>query len=507
MDFSLTTVPPERQALPCVVAGVFAKRRLSEAASRLDHASRKAITGLLKRGDLEGRLGQTLLLHDLPGIAAERVLLVGCGPDEEWNEHKFREVIAKTGAVLAETGVTEAVSFLTDLPVPQRDLYWRLRQSVEVADATAYRFDRLKSKKDTPEQRLAGMRLSVPSALEDSKLSRAIMEGQAIARAVRLAKDLANSPSNYCTPAHLAAQAKAIQKAHPAVKVRVLDGAQMKRLGMGALLGVARGSHEPPLLITLEYRGTRVSKPPAVLIGKGVTFDSGGISIKPAAAMDEMKYDMAGAASVLATLQAVAELKSAQNVVGIVPATENMPDGNAIKPGDVLTSLSGQTIEVLNTDAEGRLILCDALTYAERFKPEVVIDIATLTGACVIALGAHASGLLGNDEGLCQSLLAAGTTSGDRVWQLPLWEDYQKALDSPFADMANVGGREAGTITAACFLSRFTKKLKWAHLDIAGTAWRSTNKKGATGRPVPLLVQFLLDRAGHGEIKSDGDAS
>ncbi|MGH8572879.1 MAG: M17 family peptidase N-terminal domain-containing protein, partial [Gammaproteobacteria bacterium] len=263
MDFSLTTAPPERQALPCVVAGVFAKRRLSEAAARLDHASSKAITGLLKRGDLEGRLGQTLLLHDLPGIAAERVLLVGCGPEEEWNEHKFQEVIAKTGAVLAETGVTEAVSFLTDLPVPQRDLYWKLRQSVEVADATAYRFDRLKSKKDTPEQRLAGMRLSVPSALEDSKLSRATVEGQAIARAVRLAKDLANSPSNHCTPAHLAAQAKAIQKAHPAVKVRVLDGAQMKRLGMGALLGVARGSHEPPLLITLEYRGTRASAPPA----------------------------------------------------------------------------------------------------------------------------------------------------------------------------------------------------------------------------------------------------
>jgi leucyl aminopeptidase len=505
MDFSLATGSPERQQADCIVAGVYAKRRLSEAAARLDSASRKAITGVLKRGDLEGRLGQTVLLHDLPGIASERVLLVGVGPEDELGEHKFREVVAKTGAALAETGVGAAVSYLTDLPVLERDLYWKLRQSVEGAEATAYRFDRLKSKKDTPEQRLTSMRLAAGGAEGDTRHARAIAEGQAIAGAVKLAKDLANLPSNHCTPAHLAAEAKALQKAHPAIKVRILNGDQMKRLGMGALLGVARGSHEPPLLIALEYRGTRASVPPAVLVGKGVTFDSGGISIKPAAAMDEMKYDMAGAACVLATLKAVAELNLTQNVVGIIPATENMPGGNAIKPGDVLTSLSGQTIEVLNTDAEGRLILCDALTYAERYKPDVVIDIATLTGACVIALGAHASGLLGNDETLCRALLAAGDTSGDRAWRLPLWEDYQKALDSPFADMANVGGREAGTITAACFLSRYTKNFKWAHLDIAGTAWRSSNKKGATGRPVPLLVQFLLDRAGDGH-EADGDA-
>ncbi len=505
MDFTLTSTSPEREAVACIVCGVFAKRRLSDAAQRLDEGSRKALSGILKRGDLEGRLGQTLLLHDLPGLGAERVLLVGCGPETEWNGQKFREVVAKTGAVLAETGVSQAASYLTELPVPEHDLYWKLRQSVEILDATTYRFDRLKSKKDAPEPRLAAMRLAVPAAREAAGLGRAITEGQAIARAVRLAKDLANAPGNHCTPSHLAAEAKAIQKAHPAVKVRVLDSEQMKRLGMGALLGVARGSHEPPLLITLEYRGTRASVAPVLLVGKGVTFDSGGISIKPAAAMDEMKYDMVGAASVLATLHAVAEMGLAQNVVGIIPATENMPGGSAVKPGDVLTSLSGQTIEVLNTDAEGRLILCDALTYGERFKPEVVIDIATLTGACVIALGAHASGLLGNDEALCRSLLAAGVKSGDRAWQLPLWEDYQKALDSPFADMANVGGREAGTITAACFLSRFTKSQKWAHLDIAGTAWRSTNKKGATGRPVPLLVQFFLDRENGDRRGGDGN--
>jgi leucyl aminopeptidase len=263
---------------------------------------------------------------------------------------------------------------------------------------------------------------------------------------------------------------------------------------MGALLSVARGSRQPAKLIVMEYRGGAKNQKPIVLVGKGVTFDSGGISLKPGEAMDEMKYDMCGAASVIGTMSACAELQLGLNMVGIVPATENLPDGQATKPGDIVTSMSGQTIEILNTDAEGRLILCDALTYAGQFDPDVVIDVATLTGACIIALGHHPAGLLGNHNPLINDLLNAGKTSGDRCWELPLWDDYQEQLDSNFADMANIGGREAGTITAACFLSRFTRDYDWAHLDIAGVAWKSGKEKGATGRPVPLLTRYLLDR-------------
>ena len=336
--------------------------------------------------------------------------------------------------------------------------------------------------------------MSIPAKQAVASGNKAIREGQAIAQGVNLAKDLANLPSNHCTPAYLAEQAKGLQKTYTSIKVKVLDEAQMKKLGMGALLAVARGSREPPKLIILEYKGAEPDKRPIALVGKGVTFDSGGISIKLAASMDEMKFDMSGAASVLGTLAALAELALPLNVVGIIPSTENMPGGNAVKPGDIVKSLSGQTIEILNTDAEGRLILGDALTYAERYKPAVVIDIATLTGACVVALGQHASGLFSNHEPLGEALLAAGKKSGDRAWRLPLWEEYQKQLDSSFADMANIGGREAGAITGACFISRFTKRFKWAHLDIAGTAYRTGNKKGATGRPVPLMVQYLLDQ-------------
>jgi len=309
-----------------------------------------------------------------------------------------------------------------------------------------------------------------------------------------LTKDLGNLAPNICTPAYLAKQAKDLAKSHK-LKVTVLEEKDMEKLGMGSLLSVAQGSEQPAKLIVLEYQGLSKKDNPIVLVGKGVTFDTGGISLKPAAEMDEMKFDMSGAASVLGTLQAVAEMKLPVNVVGIIPATENMPSGKATKPGDVVTSLSGQTIEVLNTDAEGRLILCDALTYAERYNPKVVIDIATLTGACVIALGNFTTGLLSNDDKLAQALLAAGEHAGDRAWQLPLWDEYQDLLKSNFADIANIGGRAAGTITAACFLSRFTKKYRWAHLDIAGTAWKSGKEKGSTGRPVPLLTQFLIDQS------------
>jgi leucyl aminopeptidase len=495
MEFSITSIAPEKQRSPCVIVGVFAAHRLSPAAARLDNASKGAIMKIIKRGDLEGKLGQSLLLHHLPGIQAERVLLVGCGEEKELNGMKFREIVAKSVSVLNEIGTEEATSYLTEIPVADRDMYWKMRQAVEVASDGIYRFDQLKSKKENVKRLPKAMQLHVEGKEESPRGEQAVREGQAIAKGVALAKDLANLPSNHCTPTYLAEQARGLQKAHPAIKVQVLNDAQMRKLGMGALLAVAQGSREPSKLIVLEYKGAGRTEKPVALVGKGITFDTGGISLKPAASMDEMKYDMSGAASVLGVFSALAELKLPINVVGLIPTTENMPGGNAIKPGDIVKSLSGQTIEILNTDAEGRLILCDALTYAERYKPSVVIDIATLTGACVVALGAHASGLLSNHEPLAADLLKAGQTSLDRAWQLPLWDDYQKQLDSPFADFSNVGGKEAGTITAACFLSRFTRKFHWAHLDIAGTAWRAGNKKGATGRPVPLLVQYLLDQA------------
>jgi leucyl aminopeptidase len=367
---------------------------------------------------------------------------------------------------------------------------------VEAMHAVTYRFDQFKSKKDTNTRTPKRIQFHSQDEADTTVTHKAIKHGEALAKGMHLTRDLANLPANHCTPTDLAKSAKKLQNQYPGIKTKVLDEAEMKKLGMGSLLAVAAGSAQPAKLIVLEYKGSRRAGAPIALVGKGVTFDTGGISIKPAAAMDEMKFDMSGAASVLGTMTAVAELKLPLHIVGLIPATENMPGGKAVKPGDVVTSYSGQTIEILNTDAEGRLILCDALTYAERYKPQAVIDIATLTGACVIALGAHASGLLSNDDELARALLDAGTEAQDRAWQLPLWDEYQKQLESPFADMANIGGREAGTITAACFLSKFAKKFKWAHLDIAGTAWRSGAKKGSTGRPVPLLFQYLLNVAG-----------
>lgn len=504
MEFTIIGGAPDKQRVPCVVAGVFDKRKLAETAAQLDQASHHYIRRIIKRGDLDGRCGQTLMLHQIPGTAAERILLIGCGPKNELSDNKYREIVAKAVTTLNDAGVTEAASYLAEIPTPDRGLDWKVRQLVETAESTLYRFDRLKSKPDASAAVLRSLRVAIANPRDASAAKESLREGRAIAAGVRLAKDLANLPSNHCTPAYLADEARRLQKRYAALKVEVLGVAQIKRLRMGAFLAVARGSREPPAMIIVQYRGAPAAQAPVALVGKGITFDSGGISIKPAAAMDEMKYDMCGAASVLGTLRAVAELRLPINLVGLIPATENMPGGNAVKPGDIVTSLSGQTIEILNTDAEGRLVLCDTLTYARRFKPAVVIDIATLTGACVVALGQHASGLLSNHEPLAAALLAAGGRSGDRAWQLPLWEDYQKQLDSRFADFANVGGREAGSITAACFLARFAKDLKWAHLDIAGTAWRTGNKKGATGRPVPLLVQFLLDRVRKPEDHAPG---
>ncbi|MHB8534681.1 MAG: leucyl aminopeptidase [Sulfuricaulis sp.] len=497
MEFSVKSGTPEKQRSGCIVVGVFETRKLSSVAHQIDEVSGGALSLHLRRGDIEGKPGQTLLLHNIANLPSERLLLVGCGKEKEFNETRYRETTAKVASVLRDTGATEVTSYVTELDVKGRDISWKIRQAVEVTEATLYRFDQLKSKPNNSRRALRRMVLAVPKRSDLGPGELAIKQGRAIADGMKLARDLGNLPGNICTPTYLAEQAIEIGKEY-GLKTTVLEKEEMQKLGMGALLSVARGSRQPPKLIVLEYHGEKESEPPVVLVGKGLTFDAGGISIKPAANMDEMKYDMCGGASVLGAVKAAAQMKLPLNVIGIVPSSENLPDGDANKPGDIVTSMSGQTVEVLNTDAEGRLILCDSLTYAERFKPAAVIDIATLTGACVIALGAHASGLLANNDQLAREILSAGKYAHDRAWQLPLWDEYQKQLESNFADMANIGGREAGTITAACFLARYAKNFKWAHLDIAGTAWKTGREKGATGRPVALLVQFLINRAHKG---------
>ncbi len=496
MEFTIKTADPAKLKAATLVLGAFADGCLPAPSAIVDAASEGRITRLVKHGDLEGKAGATLLLHELPGIHAERVLLVSLGKAEEFTDKAYRDALAAAAKALAGSPGRDAAVALADVELDGRALPWRLQQAARILADGAYRFDALKSDQDKKGRKARGAKklcLLVGDKL-GAELDRAVQQGHAVAAGMALAKDLGNLPGNLCTPTHLADTAQALGKQYK-FGVEVLERADMEKLGMGALLSVARGSHQPPKLIVMEYKGAKAKARPVVLVGKGITFDTGGISLKPAAEMDEMKFDMCGAASVLGTFKAVAQMGLPINLVGLIPATENMPGGGATKPGDVVTSMSGQTIEVLNTDAEGRLILCDALTYAERFKPECVIDIATLTGACVVALGKIPSGLLANDDELAAEILRRGTESGDRAWQLPLWDEYQELLKSNFADMGNIGGRYAGTITAACFLSRFAKDYKWAHLDIAGTAWVSGDAKGATGRPVPLLSAFLIGRA------------
>jgi leucyl aminopeptidase len=494
VEFSIKSGSPEKQRSACVVVGVFEPRKLSVPAEVIDNAARNYLSDLLRRGDMEGKAGSTLLLHNVPGTEADRVLLVGLGKEKEFREKEYRTAIATTVRTLNETGGFDGTIYLTELTVKKRDVAWRVRQATMMALETLYRFDQMKSKKDEVRRPLRKLTFCVERRNELEVAEQALIEGQAIAAGMTTMKNLANLPGNICTPTYLAEQARTLAATYK-LDVEVIGRDEMEKLGMHTLLSVARGSHQPPQLIVVKYAGGKKDAKPFVLVGKGVTFDSGGISLKPAPEMDEMKYDMSGAASVLGTMEAVARMKLPLNVVAVIPATENMPGGAATKPGDIVTSMSGQTIEILNTDAEGRLILCDALTYVERFEPECVIDVATLTGACVISLGHVVSGLLANNDALARRLLDAGQDAYDRAWQMPLWDDYQELLQSNFADIANIGGRAAGTITAACFLSRFTKKYEWAHLDVAGTAYRSGKDKGSTGRPVPLLAHFLMARA------------
>ncbi|MEO5676819.1 MAG: leucyl aminopeptidase [Usitatibacter sp.] len=494
MEFSIKSGSPEKQRTGCVVVGVFEGRKLSAAAQAIDAASGHYLGEVLRRGDLEGELGKTLLLHSVPKIAADRILLVGLGREREFSERAFRTAMAAAVKALRATGASDATVCLTDIAFKRRDTGWRVEQAVLATMEGSYRFDKLKSKAPDTKRALRKVVLHVARRSEIAAGEIAIARGAAIAEGVCLAKDLGNLPGNHCTPTYLAEQAVEMGKRH-GIKVEVLEQKDCEKLGMGCFLAVARGSRQPPKFIVMEYHGGKRGAPPVVLVGKGITFDTGGISIKPAAEMDEMKYDMGGAASVLGAMKAIALMKLPLNVVGAIPSTENMPGGNAVKPGDIVTTMSGQTVEILNTDAEGRLILCDALTYVEKYKPAAVVDVATLTGAMVIALGHVATGLFANSDPLARELIQAGEIAWDRAWHMPLWDEYQEGLKSNFADIPNIGSRAGGSITAACFLSRFTKSYPWAHLDIAGTAWKSGADKGATGRPVSLLVHFLIKRA------------
>ncbi len=482
-----------RHRTDCAIVGVYEKGLLSSAAVAFDRESGKQLSRLIKQGDVSGKLGDTLLLTEAKGSAA-RIVLVGLGSKDKFGRKQYRKALQAALSTVKKTGSVHATSFLSEETIAATNAYYVGRTTAEVAAQITYRIPDLKSSKKPTPPPLKKLSIAVLGTTERSQAEKGLQHGIGITGGMSLTRDLGNLPPNICTPTHLANTAKELAKAHrSALKVRVMDQAEIRKLKMGSFLSVTAGSDQPPRLIVLEYHGSRSNTPPIALVGKGITFDTGGISIKPAAAMDEMKYDMCGAATVLGVFKAAASLKLPINLVGVIPTCENMPSGSATKPGDIVKSMSGQTIEVLNTDAEGRLILCDALTYVRRYSPKAVIDIATLTGACVIALGNQYSGLFSNDDDLSSALVNAGKRAGDGAWPMPVDEEYADQLKSNFADMANVGGREAGAITAACFLAKFVQGMKWAHLDIAGTAWLSGANKGGTGRPVPLLMDYLIN--------------
>jgi len=491
MEMNLSNASPVGLKTGVLAVGAFADGLLTPSAQAVDAAAGGKLAAALKRGDLEEKAGSTLLLPDLPGVAAERVLLVSLGKRADIGDKAYRDAVGGAAKALAGGVAKSAAVALVDLDLPNRSLTWRVQQAARLLADGAYKFDAPRQSKP-PERGASAITLLVAESTPE--LGTALKQGQAIAEGMALTRDLGNLGGNVCTPGYMAQAAQAMGKEF-GFEVEILEREDMEKLGMGSALAVGRASHSPCKFIVMKYNGGGAAKP-VVLVGKGLTFDTGGVSLKPGANLDEMKYDMSGGGAVLGVFRTVARLGLPINLVGAVMAVENMPGGNAARPGDVVRSMAGITIEILNTDAEGRLVLCDALTYVERFDPACVIDIATLTGACVVALGVHASGLFANDEVLAAELLTAGLATGDRAWQMPLWDDYIGQLKSNFADMSNLGGPAAGSVTAALFLSKFATKYKWAHLDIAGTASVSGDAKGATGRPVPLLAEFLLSRSG-----------
>jgi len=492
MRFEVKTGVASKLKTSCLMVPVYSSGPLAAIARALDKATDGLITDVIDGGDIRGRIGDTFLVSPGAGVAARRIMLVGCGEKKKFDRKQYRKALQAAYSALARTRHGDAVSCLHLEPVKGADLTRRAQIAAEVWQNADYQFTETKTDDSNSRAEVKSLGLIAASG-KTAQIRKGLRLGDATGAGMQLARELGNLPANICTPSYLAAEARKLARGNASLKVEILGEAEMKKHGMGALLSVTAGSVEPAKLIVLHYKGAAKSKAPIALVGKGVTFDSGGISLKPGPAMDEMKFDMCGAAAVLGCMKAIANLKPAINVIGVVPACENMPSGIATKPGDVVKSMSGKTIEILNTDAEGRLILCDALTYTQTFKPHTIIDMATLTGACLVALGKIRSGLLSNSDKLANALLKSGDAADDPAWRLPLGPDYSELLKSNFADMANIGGRDAGTITAACFLANFVEDVDWAHLDIAGTAWFSGAKKGATGRPIPLLLDYLTN--------------
>ncbi len=495
MKYFTTTSKASRRAVDCVIVGIYERSKLGAGAADIDAASGGAMKRYIKSGDISGKLGESAVLTNVAGVRAPRVVVVGLGKSGDFGVPQYRRAILAGLQSISKTRSQQVLNCLTLENVSDADAYYLARYTAQAVGDMLYRFTEMKSGRKEPGMPLKQIGLAIAKRGDAARSMRGAEHGVAIASGMSLAKDLGNLPANVCTPSYLARTAQKLAREHKNLQTRVLNEAEMKRLGMHSLLSVTAGTKEPARLIVMQYKG-KAGKAPVVLVGKGVTFDSGGISLKPGPGMDEMKYDMCGAASVIGAISAIAKLKLPINVNVVVPAVENLPSGKATRPGDIVKSMSGKTIEILNTDAEGRLILCDALTYSRRFKPDTIIDVATLTGACVIALGHHRTAVMSSNDKLAAEIVAAGIASDDRGWHMPLSDEYTSQLDSNFADLANVGGRDGGSITAGCFLGEFTDGMNWAHLDIAGTAWTSGKSKGATGRPVPMLTEILLARAG-----------
>jgi leucyl aminopeptidase len=495
MEFMAIVDAKARAQAGCAAVGIYENGDLGVAGRHVDKQLAGLITGLQHSGDFAAKLGDTLMLLLPSGSSASRLLLVGLGSRAAFGRKQYRKALLSCAQALAKTGASDAVVYLAMEPVPELDMQYRARIVAEVFASHAYKVPDLKTSPKPKARPLTQISVAAADARAAKAAAAGLAQGAAIGSGVAFARDLANLPPNVCTPTYMGTRALQLAKEFPSIKSKVLDENGIKTLKMGAFLAVTQGSEQPPRLIVCEYRGTRKNTAPICLIGKGITFDSGGISLKDPPAMDEMKFDMSGGAAVLGTVRAIAAMKLPIHVVAIVAAAENMPSGRAVKPADIVTTMSGQTVEILNTDAEGRLVLCDAITYSRRYKPAAVVDVATLTGACIVALGNHVSGLMSNTPALAEELESAGQRADDRAWRLPIGEEYVDQLKSNFADIANVGGREGGACTAASFLGKFAKDLQWAHLDVAGTAWLSGAQKGSTGRPVPLLVDFLIHRA------------
>lgn len=494
MKFFATSASAAKRAADCVIVGVYDRKEFSEAATAIDDASGGLISALIESGDISTKLGASFMVSQPKGVKSARVVVTGLGKRNAFDRRAYHKAVGASLAQVKSAKVTEAVCYLSAEDVVDCEPYYRGRLAAQALGEHRYRFNSFKSKGKNPEPKLKRLGLGSSGRSQHAMLELGAAHGAGIAEGMRVTRDLGNTPANVCHPTYLAEYAREMATKHKNLTVKVLEEAQMRRLGMNSLLSVGHGSEQPSKLIQMDYRGGKKGEAPIILVGKGITFDTGGISLKPGPMMDEMKYDMGGAAAVMGAMAATIALSLPINLMVIVPSAENMPSGRATRPGDVVTSMSGQTIEILNTDAEGRLILCDALTYSQQFKPQAIVDVATLTGACVIALGHHRAGLMSHDDNLADALLDAGERAVDRAWRLPLDQEYTDQLKSNFADFANIGGREGGAITAGAFLSQFTRNLKWAHLDIAGVAWRGGARKGSTGRPVPLLVDFLLQQ-------------